>query len=106
MESADGKAKLAVWGAYIMQDNFKQESDSRHTYYVHDGWKLSYEKHSATWASFSGSLKDRILYVRHIVLCDDAIGMFSIEYPKAEQKRYGEIVDGLVKSFKSGGKCQ
>lgn len=106
LESNTGSAKLLVWGNYIMDGNLRTESNSRRKSYAEDGWRISYEKHAAAWASFSGSQGDRILYVREIALCDDAVGTFSLEYPKSDQKRYGSIVDGLVKSLAAVKPCK
>ncbi|WP_267555673.1 hypothetical protein [Rhizobium rhizogenes] len=49
---------------------------------------------------------ERILYVRQIALCDGAMGNFSLEYPQNDQKLYGGIVDGLVKSLAAAGPCE
>ncbi len=106
LQSADGKAKLLVWGNYIMDGSFRDESNSRRKFYVEDGWQISYQKQAASWASFSGTKENRILYVRQISLCDGAVGNFSLEYPRGEQQRYGAIVDKLVKSLAAAKPCK
>lgn len=105
LESLNGKANLLVWGNYIMEKNFKAESDSRRKFYVDDGWRISYERNQPSWVSFSGVRNDRILYVREIALCDGAIGNFSLEYPKSDQKLYAVIIEQLLKSFVPLGHC-
>ncbi|TQX85189.1 MULTISPECIES: hypothetical protein [Rhizobium] len=105
LESLNGKAKLLVWGNYIMEKNFKAESDRQRKFYVDDGWRISYEKRRPSWVSFSGARDHLILYVREIALCDGAMGNFSLEYPEADQKIYGDVIEQLLKSFVPLGHC-
>ncbi|WEO70146.1 hypothetical protein [Rhizobium rhizogenes] len=104
--SLSGSAMLLVWGNQIMQGGFKAESDYRRKSYSDEGWQISYEKHATAWASYSGVRDGRILYVREIALCDDAMGNFSLEYPQVDQKRYGAIVERLVKSLAAPRHCE
>lgn len=105
LESADGSAKLSVWGNYLTEGGFRQESDQRRRFETDDGWKFTYEKRGASWTSFSGVRDDRIIYMRQIALCDDAMGNFTIEYPASQQKRYGPLVDRMVKTLKAPKHC-
>ncbi|WP_245269578.1 hypothetical protein [Allorhizobium undicola] len=89
LESTDGQTKLSVWGNNITEGGFSEESDLRKKFQIDDGWKLTYGKRAASWASFSGTKGDRIIYMRQIALCDDAMGNFTLEYPARQQKRYG-----------------
>jgi hypothetical protein len=84
---------------------FSQESDLRKKFEIDDGWKFTYEKRGASWASFSGVKGDRIIYIRQIALCDDAMGNFTLEYPAAQQKRYGPVIDILVTTLKAPKHC-
>ncbi|TAZ83277.1 hypothetical protein ELH72_08380 [Rhizobium ruizarguesonis] len=106
LESRDGSAKLSVWGNYLTEGGFRQESDQRKEFETNDGWKFTYEKRGTSCASSSGVKGDRIIYMRQIALCDDAMGNFTIEYPTAEQKRFGPIIDRLVKSLKTSKHCE
>jgi hypothetical protein len=103
--ASDGKATLAVWGAYLVDGNFAQEVDSRLSGDVTDGWSISYRSIKPKHASWSGTRGGTILYVRVIALCNDAAGHFRIEYPKAEAKRYDEAVSAFVKSFRNAADC-
>ncbi len=105
LESADGTAKLSVWGNYLTEGGFSQESDLRKKFEVEDGWKFTYEKRGASWASFSGTKGDRIIYMRQIALCDDAMGNFTVEYPAAQQKQFRPLVDRMVKTLKAPKHC-
>lgn len=105
LESADGTAKLSVWGNYLTEGGFNRESDLRKKFETEDGWKFTYEKRGASWASFSGTKGDRVIYMRQIALCDDAMGNFTLEYPTAQQKRFGPLVDRMVKTLKAPKHC-
>jgi hypothetical protein len=106
LESKDGQAKLSVWGNYLTEGGFALESDLRKKLEIDDGWRFTYEKRAASWASLCGVKGDRIIYMRQIALCDDAIGNFTLEYPVAQQKRYGPVVDRLVKTLKAPKHCE
>ncbi|MGV1915624.1 hypothetical protein [Rhizobium sp. 22-785-1] len=106
LESADGQAKLSVWGNYLAEGGFSKESDLRKKFEIEEGWKFTYEKRGASWASFSGTRGDRIIYMRQIALCNDAMGNFTLEYPAAQQKRYGQVVDRMVKTLKAPKHCE
>jgi hypothetical protein len=105
LASADGQAKLSIWGNNFSEGGFSQESDLRRRFEIDDGWKFTYEKRGASWASLSGVKRNRIIYMRQIALCDDAMGNFTLEYPVAQQKQYGPIVDRLVKTLKASRRC-
>ncbi|MBX5012395.1 hypothetical protein HJB67_20875 [Rhizobium lentis] len=106
LQSPDGKAKLAIWGNYVTEGGFSQESDLRKKFAIDDGWQFTYEKRGASWASLSGVKGDRIIYMRQIALCDDAMGNFTLEYPAAQQKRYAPVIDRLVKTLKAPKHCE
>jgi hypothetical protein len=106
LESPDGKAKLSVWGNYLTEGGFSHESDLRKKFEMDEGWKFTYEKRRASWATLSGVKGDRIIYMRQIALCDDAMGNFTLEYPAAQQKRYGPVVDRMVKTLKAPKHCE
>ncbi len=80
LESSDGRAKISVWGNHLTEGGFFNESELRKNFENDDGWKFTYEKRGASWASVSGVKGDRIIYLRQIALCDDTMGNFRIEY--------------------------
>ncbi|WJH40576.1 hypothetical protein N7E02_08150 [Aliirhizobium terrae] len=106
LASADGAAKLSIWGNYLTEGGFRQESDLRKKFETDAGWQFSYEKRGASWASLSGTKGDRIVYIRQIALCDDAMGNFRIEYLAAQQRRFGPVIDRLVKTLKAPKHCE
>nr|WP_237352011.1 hypothetical protein [Rhizobium sp. ACO-34A] len=105
LESADGSAGLSVWGNYIQEIGFKAESGLGRDLQIEEGWKFTYEKRGPSWASFSGIREERILYMRQIALCDDAMGNLTIEYPASQQQRYDRLVEHLVKALKAPSNC-
>lgn len=105
LTSADKQAELRVFGANRMEQDFETEMKIRIGMDEKEGWKISYSKPAKSWASYSGSRKDRILYVRAIALCHDAVGYATIEYPKAALKQYDPIVQHLVKSLSAPPRC-
>jgi hypothetical protein len=106
LESADGAATLSVWGNHIMEGGFEAESDLRRKLQAQEGWKFSYEKRGSSWASFSGTRGDRIIYMREIALCNEAMGSFTIKYPASQRTRFGPVIDRLVKSLKAPQQCE
>jgi hypothetical protein len=105
LASKDGKAELRVFGANRLQEDFVAEIKSRAEVDEKEGWTVSYSKRSKTWASYSGSRKDRILYVRAISLCHDAVGYAMLDYPKAGLKQYDPLVAHLVKTLAAPPRC-
>lgn len=101
LQSPDGKAKLSIWGNYVTEGGFSQKSDLRKKFATDAGWQFTYEKRGASWASYSGTKGDRIIYMRQIALCDGAMGNFTLEYPARQQKRYGPVIDTMVKTLKA-----
>ncbi len=106
LKSVDGTAELRVFGTNRMEDSFAAEIKGRIEMNKQDGWQISYSKPSKTWASYSGTRKDRILYVRAVALCQDATGYLMLEYPKAALKAYDPVVQHLVKTLAASSRCQ
>jgi hypothetical protein len=105
LASKDSKAALRVFGANRMAEDFAAEIKGRVAMDSKDGWAISYDKPSKSWASYSGSRKDRILYTRAIALCHDAVGYVTIEYPKAQLQQYDGVVAHLVKTLVAPPRC-
>lgn len=59
LQSPDGKAKLSIWGNYVTEGGFSQESDLRKKFATDDGWKFTYEKRGAS-SSATSSRKRRV----------------------------------------------
>jgi hypothetical protein len=98
--SADGKAELRIWGAYLVDSDFKSEIAGRVESDRSEGWAISYDRRTAKSASWSGSKGARIAYSRAVKGCDGAAIYFRIEYDRADMDGYSDIVGRLVKSLR------
>lgn len=97
--SADGRAELRAWGAYLVDRDFKSDIADRVRSDSSDGWDISYDRRTAKNASWSGSKGGRVFYTRAMVGCDDAAIYFRLEYDRSQLKAYDPIVRRLVKSL-------
>lgn len=100
--SADGRAKLAVWGSYLADRDFAAEVRWRADQGHGDGWTIAYQKQTKTWAVWSGARGNRIVYERAIAGCDDAAAYFRLEYDKDQAKAFDPIVSRLNASLRKG----
>ena len=97
-----GASKLLVWGGSITEDSFEGEVASSKGFVEADGWTISYEAVTPSWASFSGAQGKRILYQRMIALCDRAYAAFRLEYSAVDLGKMDPVVEQLVQSLKGG----
>ena len=97
-----GATKLLVWGGNITEDSFEGEVASSKGFVEADGWTISYEAVTPSWASFSGAQGKRILYQRMIALCDRAYAAFRLEYSAVDLGKMDPVVEQLVQSLKGG----
>jgi hypothetical protein len=101
--SADGMAELRVWGAYLVDGDFKSDVADRIQSDSSDRWDISYDRRTSNSASWSGSKGGRVFYARAVKGCDDAAIFFRLEYERSQLKAYHAIVGRLVKSLR--GAC-
>ncbi|MEP9387170.1 hypothetical protein [Mesorhizobium sp. KR9-304] len=104
-KSEDGKVDLSVWGSHITEGDFAAEIWNRIELSNANGWKITYQKKTDEWASWSGTKGNRIMYQRAIALCDSQAAFFLLEYDHAEVAALDPMVERLVESFKSGEDC-
>jgi hypothetical protein len=97
-----GATKLLVWGGNITEDSFEGAVAAAKGFAEADGWGISYEATTPSWASFSGAQGKRILYQRMIALCDGAYAAFRLEYSAVELGELEPVVERLVQSLKGG----
>lgn len=97
--SADDKAELRAWGAYLVVDDFAFEIAERIRSDASEGWSISYDRRTAAAASWSGIRNDRVFYARAMMGCDDAAIYFRLEYDRADLDAYDPVVRRLVKSL-------
>jgi hypothetical protein len=97
-----GATNLLVWGGNITEDSFEGAVASAKGFVEGDGWNISYEAVTPSWASFSGAQGKRILYQRMIALCDGAYAAFRLEYSAIDIAALDPVVNRLVQSLKGG----
>jgi hypothetical protein len=97
--SADGNAELRVWGAYLVDQDFKSDIAGRVQSDLSEGWDISYDRRTAKSASWSGGKDGRVFYARAVTGCDDAVIYFRLEYDRSQLKAYDTVVGRLVKSL-------
>ena len=96
-------AFLAVWGARLGHASFPAEIEHRMAEDEKDGWKLTYQRITPRWASYSGIKNGKIRYVRAIAICNDRAALFTINYSRSEKVPYDPVVVQMVRSLKAEG---
>lgn len=100
--SSDGLQSLSVFGGMVTGADFEATVGIGLQIARADGWTLSYERVTPTWASFSASRNGIVRYVRVIAACGGTqLASFYYEYPLAALKAADPIVERLVQSLKS-----
>ncbi|MDC9823183.1 hypothetical protein PRN20_05510 [Devosia sp. ZB163] len=95
----DGATRLAVWGANHGEDSFESAAYAAIGLAGGDGWQITYEAVTPSWASFSGTQGKRVLYQRMVALCDGQYAAFRLEYPATDLARLDPVVDHMVRSL-------
>ena len=97
-------AKLSIYGSLIVEGDFESTVRQAIEWNKDDGWAITYEASTPSWASWSGKKGSRVLYVRAIRMCDGGIyGAFELEYSEADLRAYDPVVDRLVGSLSDSG---
>ena len=97
-------AELAIHGGLIVEGDFESEVAQRLAWTQQDGWNISYQATTPSWASWSGRKGSRILYVRAVRMCDgEAYGAFELRYSEADLKAFEPVVERLVQSLRDSG---
>lgn len=103
--TTDGTQLLRVYGGNIIEGGFKAALGRAMGAATDAGWDLSYKRVSGTWASYSGTRGDMVLYARAISLCEGRqYASFEIEYPYADLEDMRLTVEMLVASLKRTGR--
>ncbi|RYH00582.1 MAG: hypothetical protein EON57_10905 [Alphaproteobacteria bacterium] len=97
-------AQLSIYGSLIVEGDFESAVAQRMQWTKDDGWAITYQAVTPSWASWSGKRGSRILYVRAIRMCDgEMYGAFELEYSEADLKAFDPVVGRLVRSLKDSG---
>lgn len=102
--AGDGTQKLSVWGGRIIEGSFESAVLAAIGFAGEDGWTISYERVTPSWASFSGTRNGIILYARTIALCEGAqYATYWLEYPERDQRRLEPVIGRLSASLRETG---
>lgn len=102
--SRDGTQTLRVYGGNILEADFEADANAAIKAAAGDGWAVSYERVTPSWASYSGSRQGLVLYVRSISLCAGTqYATFEYQYPKTAIRDADAVVEKLVRSLKETG---
>lgn len=100
----NGATTLAAWGGNIVEADFEAEAAVAEGFAANDGWTLTYRAVTPSWASFSGSKGQRILYERMVALCDGTrYAAFRLEYSAVDLAELDPVVHRLVESLRPSG---
>lgn len=97
-----GATRLLVWGGNITEDSFESAVVAAKDHAVGDGWGITYEAVTPSWATYSGTQGQRVLYQRMIALCDGQYAAFRLEYSAVDIGKLTPVVDRLVQTLKGG----
>ena len=97
-----GATKLLVWGGNITEDSFESVAAAAKAFAIADGWNITYEAVTPSWASYSGTQGQRVLYQRMIALCDMQYAAFRLEYSAVDIGKVEPVVERLVQTLKGG----
>lgn len=101
-----GATRLAIYGAYDVGADFEAMARAARDALTADGWALSYEAITPSWASFSGTMGARILYKRLTRLCEaTAYAGFDLIYSRVDRAEVDPAVDRMVRSLRPDPAC-
>jgi hypothetical protein len=101
--SRDGRARLAVWGAYNVNSDSPQQYVQQ---YIEPDGGITYRQITARYFAVSGLRKGDIFYQR----CnfspdrDGVIDCFEATYPEADKTAMDAVVARLSRSLRSGSR--
>lgn len=98
----DGASKLAVWGGNVIESDFEAEVAAAVRFAEADGWALTYQSVTPSWASFSGTQGKRVLYQRMVTGCSWQYAAFRLEYSAVDMGKLDPVVSRLARSLKGG----
>lgn len=102
--SSNGTQELRVFGGNALE-GFEATVSEAMQFARSDGWNLSYERTTPSWASFSGTRNGMIVYARAIALCGGAqFASFELRYPERDLSAMHDVVERLVASLEATGR--
>lgn len=102
--SEDGTQTLLAFGGDSIGNGFEDTIATAMQSARDEGWSLSYERVTPSWASFSGTRNGIIVYARAIALCGgEQFASFQLEYPERDLKAMNPVVERMVRSLEATG---
>ena len=102
--SADGTQEFRAWGGNIIEASFELAMEAAMSHAGGDGWRLSQQRVTPSWASYTGSRNGIVLEARTIALCGGRqFAAFSIEYPERDLAEMERVIARLAGSLRGTG---
>ena len=99
--SPDGKASIAIYGGYVMEDNAAAALAARAA--PNEGERVTYTQRGARTVTVSGFKGDKIFYRHSLLSCGAQVwSNVELDYPADEKAALDPIVAHVVASLHSG----
>lgn len=99
-------AELRAFAGYLVEESFEHEAAVGRQVWTEDGYKLTYQVTTPSFAVISGRKGARVLYERLVAICGGTTFMgFSLEYSVADLNAFKPVIDRLTSSLKPPATC-
>lgn len=96
---------LTVWGGNALE-GFEAETAAMLSTAADDGWNISYQATTPTWAHFTAERGERRLHQRMIALCGGTqYAAFMLGYAMQEVAEVALVIERLERSLVAMGEC-
>jgi len=95
---------LTVWGGNA-PGGFEQETAAMLAKASADGWNISYQATTPTWAHFKAQRGERMLHQRMIALCDGQYAAFLFDFAMQEVANVEPVIERLERSLRGERSC-
>jgi hypothetical protein len=98
----DGRvARLTVWGGYFATaPDFETEARERLATDTADGWGLTAQSTTPTWATWSATRSGRVQHQHMVQLCDGTgYAALRLDYAQIDRPRIDPLVEPLIASI-------
>ncbi len=102
--SSVGHAQLVAFAGNVTTGSFAEEVSQYKDFTRDDGWTLTYEAGGKSWAVYSGTRGEKILYSRFERQCDGSqFAAVQVTYDAEAKKRLDPLIENLARSLEPGG---
>lgn len=100
--SASGTREIRVYGRTLTVPEFDTDVRNIIRFATDEGWRVSYERITPSWASFSGLRNGLVLYVRMIALCGgDQNATVELRYPERDIRTMDGVIERVARSLRA-----